>query len=136
MSVHVLLDGLDELRQALRDMPAELTNDALAIVASAADDTASEVRSVYPSGPMRNDVVVVDRSRQHQARFVVESRSEAAVWWEFGTENRTTQQGWNRGAAPAHPDVAVLAIAKRHRAPMRAQLIALVERAGFTVTED
>ena len=116
-------------------MPDELTNDALAIVATAAEDTASELRGVYPSGPMQDGVVVSDRSVQYRARFVVESQTEQAVWWEFGTENRTTQEGWNRGAEPAHKDTGLISIAKRHRVTMRAQLIALVESAGFHVTE-
>jgi hypothetical protein len=134
-SVNLFLDGLDELRKALRDMPDELTNDALAIVATAAADTASELRGVYPSGSMEDGVVVTDRSHQYQARFVVESRTPQASWWEYGTENRHTQQGWNRGSEPAHKDTGLVSIAKRHRARMTAALIALVQAAGFNVTE-
>jgi len=134
-SVNLFLDGLDELRKALRDMPDELTNDAIAIVATAAADTASEIKTVYPTGPMREGVVVTDRSHQYQARFVVESRTPQATWWEFGTENRRTKQGWNRGSEPAHKDQGLVSIAKRHRALMKAALIALVQSAGFLVTE-
>jgi hypothetical protein len=131
----VLLDGLDELRKALHDMPDELTNAALAIVATAAEDTAAEVRTVYPTGPMRDQVVVSDRSEPYKARFVVESRAPQAHLWEWGTQNRYTQQGWNRGAAPAHKDHGLVSIAIRHRARMKAALIALVESAGFEITE-
>jgi len=134
-SVNLFLDGLDELRKALRDMPDELTNDAIAIVATAAADTASEVKTVYPTGPMRDGVVVTDRSHQYQARFVVESRTPQAVWWEYGTENRVTKQGWNRGSEPAHKDQGLVSIAKRHRVLMKAALVALVQSAGFMVTE-
>jgi hypothetical protein len=134
-AVNLFLDGLDELRKALRDMPDELTNDAMAIVATAAEDTASEVRSVYPAGPMREGVDVTDRSHQYQAKFVVQSHTPQANWWEFGTQNRHTQQGWNRGAEPAHKDRGLIAIAKRHRATMHAALVALVRSAGFMVTE-
>jgi hypothetical protein len=134
-SVNVFLDGLDELRKALRDMPDELTNDAIAIVATAAEDTASELRGVYPDGPMADAVKVADRSHQYQARFVVQSPTKEAGWWEYGTQNRHTQQGWNRGAEPAHKDKSLGGIAKRHRAAMKAALIALVQSAGFMVTE-
>jgi Bacteriophage HK97-gp10, putative tail-component len=136
MSVNLFLDGIDELRKALRDMPDDLTNDAIAIVATAAEDAASELRSVYPNGPMRDGVVVTDRSQLHQAKFTVESRTDQAVWWEFGTQNRTTQKGWNRGAEPAHKDRGLVTIARKHRVTMRAALIALVQSAGFMVTED
>jgi hypothetical protein len=135
MSVTLLLDGLDELRKALRDMPDALTNDALAIVATAAEDTATAVKAVYPNTVMDEGVFVVDRSQQYQAKFVVESRTSMAIWWEYGTANRTTQLGWNRGAEPAHPDQGLISIAKRNRARMTAALIALVQDAGFDVHE-
>lgn len=135
MPVNLFLDGLDELRNALRDMPDQLTNDAIAIVATAAHDTASDIKGQYPSGPMRDGVVVVDRSAPYRARFVVESRTAQAVWWEFGTQNRVTQQGWNRGAEKAHPDQSLIRIAKFYRARMHAALVELVRSAGFTVTE-
>lgn len=134
MSANVFLDGLDELRKALHDMPDELTNEAIAIVATAAADTASEIKTVYPAGPMRDAVTVSDRSGPYLARFVVESPTAEASWWEWGTENRHTQKGWNRGSEKAHPDQSLVGVAKPHRAAMRAALIALVERAGFTVT--
>ena len=111
----VLLDGLDELRLALHDMPDALTNAALEIVATAAADTAAEVKTVYPTAAMRDAVVVSDRSEPYKARVVVESRTPQAHWWEWGTENRHTQQGWNRGSEPAHPDRGLVGIAKRHR---------------------
>jgi len=135
MPVNVFLDGLDELRKALRDMPDELTNDAIVIVLTAANNTASQVKAAYPSGPMRDGVSVTDRSVQYQAHFVVESDTDEAVWWEFGTQNRHTQQGWNRGAEPAHPERGLIGIAKRERAAMHAALVELVRRAGFMVTE-
>jgi hypothetical protein len=135
VSVTLLLDGLDDLRKALQDMPDALTNDAIGIVAGAAHDCADELKTVYPPGPMADHVVVEDRSQQYQARFVVESTTEQAVWWEFGTQNRQTQQGWNRGSEPAHPQRGLISLARKHRVTMRAELVALVQEAGFDVRD-
>lgn len=135
-SVTVDLDGIDELTQALRDMPDHLTNEAIVIVLSAANDTRDELKRVYPEGPMSAALHVEDRTRQYQARFVVVSPTEQATWWEFGTENRHTQKGWNRGKEPAHKDKGLLSIAKRNRRLMRAALVAMVQREGFDVSDD
>jgi hypothetical protein len=136
MSVTVDLDGINELTKALRDMPAHLTNEAIVIVLSAANDTQDELKRVYPDGPMSQAVHVEDRSRQYQARFVVVSPTEQATWWEFGTQNRVTKKGWNRGSEPAHKDRGLLSIAKRNRKAMRAALVAMVVREGFDVVDD
>jgi hypothetical protein len=135
VSVNLFLDGLDDLRKALRDMPDELTNEAIGIVAGAAHDCAEELKSVYPPGPMAAHVIVEDRSRQYEARFFVESQTDQAVWWEYGTQNRQTQQGWNRGAEPAHPQQGLITLAMKHRATMRRELVALVQEAGFDVRD-
>lgn len=135
-SVWVLLEGLDELRKALRDMPERLHANADVIVANAAWDTARELLSVYPgNGPLRRGVVVEDRSSALQSRHVVVSRSREAEWWEFGTQNRRTQKGWNRGAAPAHAN-GLIALARPHRKDMRRQLIEMLRGEGFAVHED
>jgi hypothetical protein len=136
MGVTVDLEGIDELTQALQNMADHLTNEALEIVATAAADTMTELKSVYPDGPMRAAVHVEDRSVQYQARFVVVSPTDEAEWWEFGTQNRHTQKGWNRGAEPAHRDRGLLPIAVRHRKAMRAALVAMVQREGFDVSDD
>lgn len=131
----VLLDGLDELRLALHDLPAELAYEAMAIVGDAAEAAAAELRTVYPGEWMSAHVYVANRSEPYIARFTVLSQTSEAGWWEYGTQNRHTQKGWNRGAAPAHKDQGLGSIAKRHRIVMKAALIALVRAAGFDVTE-
>ena len=136
-SVMVAFEGLDELRKALRDLPDELEAQARVIVEDAANKTAGELLAAYPHyGALHNGVHVVDKSSKLQARFVVESRSHEASWWEFGTQNRHTQKGWNRGAAPAHPGQGLVPLAGRNRRAMRGDLVALVRANGFDVVDD
>lgn len=137
MGVTVNLEGIGTLREALMKLPDELEAGASRIVERAARDTAERVLAVYPGhGPLRAGVHVVDKSTTLKAYWRVESRSREADWWEFGTQNRRTQLGWNRGSTPAHRDQGVLAIGKARRRSMVAELIAYVRGHGFTVTEE
>lgn len=137
MGVRVNLDGLGTLREALMKLPAELEAAASRIVEHAATDTAARLLGVYPGhGPLRAGVHVVDKSTQWTAKWRVESRSAEAEWWEFGTQNRHTQQGWNRGSTPAHKDTGLISIARTRRRQMVAELIDFVRDQGFIVTED
>jgi hypothetical protein len=138
-SMRIVFEGLDELRKALRDLPAALQAEAATIVEDTAYDAARDLLAAYPPepGPLRNGVVVVDRSSRWQARWDVKSKSKQASWWEFGTQNRHTQQLWNRGAAPAHRDQGLVPIAIRHRRTMLDKLIEVVKRNGpFEITEE
>ena len=135
-SLVLALEGIDELRKALRDLPEDLAREARGIVEDSAYDTARDLLAVYPGrGPLRNHVFVVDRSEKLRERWVVESRSAEASWWEFGTENRATQRGWSRGSAPAHEGQGLLSISKPHRRSMIARLYEVVRAAGFQLRE-
>ena len=137
MGVRVNLDGLGTLREALMKLPDELESGAAAIVERAARDTGDRLLAVYPGhGALRAGVHVVDKSTALTARWRVESRSQEAEWWEFGTQNRVTQQGWNRGSTPAHRDTGLISIAKSFRRRMVAELIEYVRGYGFAVTEE
>lgn len=137
MGVKVNLEGLGTLREALMKMPETLRAEASAIVERAATDSADRLLAVYPqkNGALQQGVYVVDKSTQWTAKWAVESRSKEAEWWEFGTQNRHTQEGWNRGSTPAHKDQGLISIAKARRRAMVAELIAFVREQGFVVTE-
>jgi hypothetical protein len=137
MAVKVTLDGFAEFSQALGALPVTLADQARADVDAAAAATKTETIAGYPdrTGRMRAGVITVeDTSRA--AVYAVEVRSTAptAHLWEYGTQNRQTQKGWNRGAEPAHRDQSVISIAYTHGPAMQTQLAALVTGAGFLVT--
>jgi hypothetical protein len=138
MPVKVNLEGLGSLREALMKMPVEMRAAAGQLVERAANNTAERLLAVYPqrNGALQQGVYVVDKSTQWTAKWRVESRSKEAEWWEFGTQNRHTQEGWNRGSTPAHKGTGLISIAKDVRRGLVTDLIEFVTEQGFAVTED
>jgi hypothetical protein len=137
MSVKVTWDGFAEFTEALGALPVALTDQARASVAAAADATQTETVAGYPtkSGRMRAGVKKVEDTSK-PAVYAIEVRSTApeAHLWEYGTQDRATQQGWHRGSEPAHPDQSLIAISHTHGPTMQAELAALLTSAGFQVT--
>lgn len=134
------IDGLAELRRALRELPETLAREADLVVQAAADAAASEIRASYPEGPTGNLRRGVVRELITSSRFasgaVVRSRAKHASLFEAGTRPRRTADGANRGRMPpASPEQAFIPKAIRARRRMRQQLIDIVRRAGFEVTE-
>ena len=137
MSVNKLVfEGLDGLRQALRQLPAELAAEAGPIVERRAHNTAAAVRAEYAahrvSGNLASRVTVSLEQPRFGASSTVRSAAPHAALFEFGTQLRRTASGAGRGSAPPHPTVIPIAI--RERRAMTAELIELVKRAGFEVT--
>jgi hypothetical protein len=136
MANRIVFEGLDEFKAMLQALAGTLTQDADAIVDHFAEITASSVRQVYPlkEGRLRRGVKVQTIRGKYIAGRAVRSTSPEAHLWEFGTQNRVTRRGWNRGRAPAHKPEGLVSIAIRNRRLMLAQLIALVQRRPFEVT--
>jgi hypothetical protein len=137
-SVKVAMEGLDELRAGLRKLPADLNRKARDRVIGAANGTASELGQAYDrskvSGNMRRGIKVKVEETATTTTAEVRSTSPHAHLWEFGTQVRRTQQGFNRGAAPAHHDQGIVGIAQRRRRGLNAGLADIVREAGFEVT--
>lgn len=149
MAATVTYDGYQELRAFLTQLP-EATKEAIrADVQTTVEQVAAELVAVYPEaratgaggatlyGPAMRALVTsrVDTTPGAiGAKGVVVSRSPVAHLWEFGTAVRTTQQGWNRGSEPAHPNQGLVTIAIKHRAVLYRELFAKLEALGFTVT--
>lgn len=133
----IVLDGLAELKAALRQLPEGLRAEGAEIVDDTAEITASSLRQAYPlgdTGKLRAGVSVKTEHTPYGTIGIVRSRSPHAHLWEFGTQNRVTRQGWRRGRMPAHKADGLAAIAVRNRRRMYQRLIQLVQRAGFEVT--
>lgn len=139
MSVRLEFDGMAELRAALKAMPSELTHEASAIVVSHAEEAERLVESAYPQGPtgrLRRGVRTQRNLSRTIASAIVKSTAPHSHLFERGTGARRTRKGWNRGRMPVAPESQrMVPIAIRVRRRMVNQLIAMVERAGFTVSQ-
>jgi len=137
MSSTLRLEGLDELRRALRDLPEDLTREADAVVRSHADECQRLVQAAYPSvsGNLARGVTVEHNASKFHTSAIVKSRARHAHLFEFGTQKRRTLSGANRGSMPAaQVDRAMLPIVIRLRKRMVEGLITVVEKAGLKVT--
>lgn len=137
MASRVQLQGLQELRTALRNLPADLADEAAAIVEAHAEDAARNIQAAYPEGPTgnlkRGVTREINRSRFGSAA-IVRSRAKHAHLFEKGTAQRRTKTGANRGAMPQAPESErFIPKAIRARARMVTALKDLVRRAGFEV---
>ncbi len=124
------IEGLDDLREALRNLPSDLAAEASAIVVAAAEGAKSDMH--YP-GELGNHVSVSTVNEgAYGAGAVVRNASKLAYIFENGTQARHTSIGANRGAMP--PGHVFIPAVIRRRARMWGALKALLERHGLTVT--
>lgn len=131
------LDGLTELRAALRQLPADLAADAADMVVHSVDMTAASLIQSYPlgdTGNLRKGVKKTITRSQVAVVGEVKSTSPHAHLWEFGTQNRRTQHGWNRGRLRNQYNRGLVGITLRERQALNTNLIDLVRRAGFIVS--
>jgi len=129
------INGLEEFRAALRNLPAELVGEADGIVRGAATAMLEDVLATYPTtgtGNLARGLSVEGRSDASSAVAVVRSRARHAWLYEHGSRDRHWKNGKSTGSMPAADKFARLAVA--HRRAMMSALVALLERAGMTVT--
>lgn len=137
-SVLLKWDGLKELREALRQLPAHLASRAGSIVDRRAQNAAAAIRAGYArhrvTGNLANRVTVsLEDTGRFGAMAVVRARSPHAHLFEFGTQRRKFNKA-NRGVMPkANPPIFVPTV-EHERTQMNRELIELVREAGFEVT--
>lgn len=136
MSVELTWIGLDELKAALFNLPADLTAKAAGIVTESAEAAAAEIRAAYPEGDtgnLRRGVKVGTKGARgaHTVRRVVRSTAPHATLFETGTQTRQTALGYNRGFMPG-ANIFVPVVVRRRRA-MQEDLVRIVEQAGLDV---
>lgn len=135
MSAALKFQGIDELRAALRQLPAELAGEAGHILEAEGNAAGVAIRSGYSAhrvtGNLRDHVSVVHEHSAVAAKTVVKSTARHAHLFEFGTQTRQTRNGANRGAMPpGHVFVPAMVRARRR---MFEQLADLLRRAGLQV---
>jgi hypothetical protein len=135
MSSTLTIQGLTDLRTALRELPRALLAEARAIVEDTAEEAISEMRGLYPrfTGNLREGLTIEHRGSQVGTATIVRNKAKHAMIFERGTEARHTKDGWNRGRMPAGK--VFIPTAMKHRRRMRAAQVALVRRAGFQVVD-
>lgn len=131
-------DGLDELREELRHLPADLTEKGISIVTEHAQAAERAIETGYPIGPtgtLRRRVVLErSPSLKNSCSFAVRSQAPHANIFERGTVQRHTKKGWNRGRMPQQPESErLIPKAIRIRKRMTDALIELVRSEGFEV---
>lgn len=132
----LVMEGLSELRDALRQLPDDLAREAGVIVTAQAELAKDQVQRAYPehTGRLRKGITVNREGDRYGARAIVRSRAPHASIYEFGTKARRTDAGANRGSMPKADDSArMIPIIVRRRRAMVAALVDLVRRFGFDV---
>ena len=135
MSASVVLDGFDELVQALTNAPKAIRDEAFPIVRKTTEAAAAEIRAVYSQHTKTGNLANRVRTAYPSSTVIVgivQSTSPHSHLFEFGTKPRTNARGANRGVMPAHKTTP--AIAARHRAQMYQELREMLARLGFTVS--
>lgn len=133
MSARVTIDGLDELRSALRNLPRDLEEEAGEIVLNAAHEAKAHIRYPRRTGKMASRLVVRTLSGgSFGAAAEVRNTDPLAHIFERGSQARHTRIGANRGSMP--PGNVFVPVVIRKRREMFEKLKALLVRHGATVS--
>lgn len=141
MSATLTIQGLDAFREALRNLPAELTAEANSIVQGAATAAAAGARANYGrhrrTGDLENKVTVKPRAQGPlSASYQVKSGSRLAFIFEHGTQVRhyVTSGGRRHLTGKMPPFHAFVPPVLTARRAMNQSLIDLLRRHGLVVT--
>jgi len=139
------IEGLNEFKANLRNLPATLTGGATQIILDAAHEAAADIRAQYPTGPKRRRYpggalkkgvhVVIAAIGPHGVAAQVRSSAPHAWLYEHGSSARH-YMGHSRGAMPKPPTPVFIPTMIKHRRAMYLKLAALLRLQGLTVTED
>lgn len=137
--------GLDELKQALRELPAVLSADASTIIERRATESAETVRAAYlahrDTGDLADHVTVKTVRTQFGTASTVKSSGKIAWLFDNGSQARhyVTAHGathptgamWGKTPAP-HTFVNTMSAGRRE---MYGELAELLRREGLVVRE-
>jgi hypothetical protein len=134
--------GLDELREALRHLPAALAAAAAEVVLSEARAAEADVRQVYEAhvdrGTLASRLYLSTSSSAFGAGALIKNTAKHAWIFENGTQARHWASGkstgtmWGKTAQP--PTHVFVRAMQTHRRRMYEQLRAILERQGVQVT--
>jgi len=131
MAAWFTIDGLNEFKVALQQLPAELKGGATTIVLEAAAHARDEIVAAYPQGPTGNLKKGVRMFVKNIGPFGVSAqvRSTAPHAWLY-------EHGRCRwGSVTTPPAFVFIPTMERTRRAMYHQLATLMRNAGLTVSE-
>ena len=136
MSVTFYIEGLEELKQQLRNLPQKLTEKSAQRVTAHALIAAQRIRDGYPiyTGNLRNHVKVKVEQDNVSVVATVSNSAKHAWMFENGTQARHTDIGANRGSMPAK-HVFVPTVIQERRAMYR-ELAEILAAEGLEVSGD
>ncbi len=134
--VSFTFDGLAELREELRRLPAELTGEAGHIIEAATNAATHEIKAGYPvrTGELRDHVEGSVVTSGFAVVGTVRNTSPLAYIFENGTQARHTALGADRGVMP--PGHVFIPAIARERRRMYEDLKDLLVRHGLEVSGD
>jgi len=136
VSAKVEWTGMDEMIKMLTDAPQDIRTKGMAIVKEETEAAAMEIALAYgqKTGRLRRSV----RTEYPSTTILygqVLVRAPHAHLYEFGTRQRRTDRGWNRGSMPTETNEVTPEVAKRRRARMMRRLAEeVVAPMGFDVS--
>jgi hypothetical protein len=143
--VRFQFEGLEELKEALRNLPAELAGEASRIVEGAANGIIVDMRAEYPPGELRDRLYQSSLSSgPFGVGVLIKNTSPAARLWDNGTVLRHTSGGQRAGhptgaewgGRAEGPPFTFKRNMVKGRYRMLVQFKALLERAGLLVEWD
>jgi len=128
------INGLAELREALKQLPPDLVREASVIVQAQAEAAMREMAGAYPvhTGNLKAHLKLEVGTDAVSASARVRNTAKHAYIFEQGTAPRRWANGKSTGRMPAGRVFIPIAIQRRRI--MLAALIDLVERAGLHVS--
>lgn len=134
MSGRVQVTGLRELAEFFAKAPDAIRAEAMDVVRETTEAAANEIRPQYPvkTGTLRDRVRTTYPASTVLAGVVLSSAPHSHLY-DFGTRQRRTRSGANRGRMPEK--AVVVPVAQRYRVRLVEQLKAVIRRFGFVVVE-
>lgn len=111
MKAFIRIEGNKELERMFDQLPRDLVSDAAGLFVAAGQSAASEMRYTYPRGPgnpakgyaggnLINGVGSESGGVGMKTWVRVFNRAPHAHLYEYGTDARHTDEGWDRGIMP------------------------------------
>jgi hypothetical protein len=132
----VKIEGLDALRKFMTDASTEIREQAMPIVVDETEQAARDIAAALPSrtGTLRSRVRTSYPARGAVLAGVVTSAAPHSHLVEFGTKQRQTASGANRGRMPALSPAVTPRIATVRRSRMLRRIADVLRGLGFEVT--
>jgi hypothetical protein len=126
---------MDELIKQLTDAPTDIRQDGMGIVKEETEAAAYEIALAYSrrTGRLARQVRTAFPSTTILYGQVISAAPHSHIY-EFGSRQRRTDRGWNRGSMPEQQVTAP--IAQRRRTRMMQRLADMLRQRGWQVTED